>query len=326
MGLRRAARCLERAAAAGGWPPAPWGPQPLNSQQHTAQRYLELVLSRLAPSCTRGAAAGAPTNPFRSAARCASSSSSSSGGGGGGGALSRASTAAAALAAPSGAHRAASTFTPSRLFPKQRRFTAADAAFWGIAAANAATCIAAKAEAPAPREFVLRHMRASVESVLDGRLHTLPACVVAHYSAVHCAVNIGLLALFRRVHPLTAPQLLLLFFGGGLAGAAAQVAYNWFDAGGFDYGARYALNTPAFLGCSGGVAAVTAYKCALAPLAMKMVLIVPLPIAFALFVYCCSMTQEEEYCDGPPAKLGGAAVGALAALAAILTRGRVPLK
>lgn len=34
----------------------------------------------------------------------------------------------------------------------------------------------------------------------------------------------------------------------------------------------------------------------------------------------------QEYCDGPPAKLGGAAVGALAALATILTRGRVLLK
>jgi cysteine synthase len=71
------------------------------------------------------------------------------------------------------------------------------------------------------------------------------------------------------------------------------VAHNWLDAGGWEYGARYAVNTPAFMGCSGGVAAVTAYKCAMAPLAMKMVLVVPLPIAFVLFIYCCSMTQEE---------------------------------
>ena len=67
-----------------------------------------------------------------------------------------------------------------------------------------AVVVAAKSEAPAPREFVLRQMRTSVEALLEGRLHTLPACIVAHYSALHCALNLGLLTLFRRIAPLPA--------------------------------------------------------------------------------------------------------------------------
>jgi membrane associated rhomboid family serine protease len=88
-------------------------------------------------------------------------------------------------------------------------------------------------------------------------------------------------------------QLLALYAAGGLVGATAHVAYSWWDAGGREYGARYAVNAPAFMGCSGGVAAVTAYKFFHAPAAMQMLAIVPIPIAFALFVYCSLWIREE---------------------------------
>lgn len=87
-------------------------------------------------------------------------------------------------------------------------------------------------------------------------------------------------------------QLLGLYAAGSLAGAVAHLAYHWYDAGGFDYGSRYALNTPAFLGCSGGVAAVLGFKFARAPAAMTMAAVLPVPISFALFVYCCLETKE----------------------------------
>jgi len=38
---------------------------------------------------------------------------------------------------------------------------------------------------------------------------------------------------------------------------------------------------------------VLAYKLAFAPMAMKMIVIVPVPIVFALFVYCCLETKEQ---------------------------------
>lgn len=53
------------------------------------------------------------------------------------------------------------------------------------------------------------------------------------------------------------------------------------------------LNTPAICGCSGGVAAVLGYKLGLAPAAMRVVVFVPVPLAFALFVYCCLEVREE---------------------------------
>ncbi|KAI8465254.1 MAG: hypothetical protein J3K34DRAFT_93200 [Monoraphidium minutum] len=292
MGLRRAVRVFQVTSAAWGHPARAWGQQqPLNSQQHAAQRYLHLILARLCPG-THGCA-------------------------GGGGAT------AAALAAAAGGRAALSTASSSRLYPKAARFTPEDAAFWGIIALNAAAAAACKAEAPGAREFVLTHMRTSVEAIAGGRLHTLLTCVPVHYSAVHCAINLALLAAFRRVQPLGAAQLLTLYVLGGAAGAAAHVGFHWYDAGGPTYGTKYALNTPAFFGCSGGVAAVTAFKAARAPAAMAMVGgMLPVPILFALGLFCATEVKEPEYCDGYPAKLGGAALGALLALAAVATRGR----
>lgn len=93
-------------------------------------------------------------------------------------------------------------------------------------------------------------------------------------------------------NPNPTPQLLTLYFLGGVAGAAGHVAWHWYDAGGPRFGLQYALNTPAFFGASGGVAAVTAYKAAMEPAAMRMVVIIPVPILFALLLYCALEVKE----------------------------------
>ncbi|KIZ04302.1 hypothetical protein MNEG_3659 [Monoraphidium neglectum] len=290
MGLRSAVRCFQCTAAAWGQGPRAWGQQhPFNSQQHAAQKYLDLLLARLCPKTLSSAGVGG-----------------------------------APLAAAAGMGRAAfATFTPSRLYPKAFKYTTEDAAFWGIIGANVLAALACKAEAPWAREFVMRHMRTSVEALVDGRYHTLVTCVVSHYSLIHMAINLAMLAVFRRTQPLAAGKLLELYALGGVAGAAGHAAYCWWDAGGLRFGTQYALNTPSFFGCSGGVAAVTAYKAVLEPAALRMVGgIIPLPILFALPLYCAMEVKEAEYCDGYPAKLSGAAVGAAMAILTLLTRGR----
>lgn len=108
--------------------------------------------------------------------------------------------------APSTARRGAATFTPSRLYPKQQGWTPEAATLWGLAAANVAAVLLAKTEVPEAQEFVLRHLRTSVEAVYDGRYHTLATAMFAHYSAVHCAINWGMLLLFRRVQQLQAAE------------------------------------------------------------------------------------------------------------------------
>jgi membrane associated rhomboid family serine protease len=347
MGLRSAVRCFQCTAAAWGQGPRAWGQQhPFNSQQHAAQKYLDLLLARLCPKTLSSAGVGG-----------------------------------APLAAAAGMGRAAfATFTPSRLYPKAFKYTTEDAAFWGIIGANVLAALACKAEAPGAREFVMRHMRTSVEALVDGRYHTLVTCVVSHYSLIHMAINLAMLAVFRRTQPLAAgkvrlgwapgrrasgttaaardqgsgggrviagawapfgnlrclpgsggvwpqrpaalsrscthsgpqqraptslpvpraplraacaPQLLELYALGGVAGAAGHAAYCWWDAGGLRFGTQYALNTPSFFGCSGGVAAVTAYKAVLEPAALRMVGgIIPLPILFALPLYCAMEVKE----------------------------------
>lgn len=58
-----------------------------------------------------------------------------------------------------------------------------------------------------------------------------------------------------------------------------------------DFGLRYAANTPALVGCSGAVAAITAYKAALQPMGLPGVGL-PLPIAVVGFLYCCLYIRE----------------------------------
>jgi hypothetical protein len=48
---------------------------------------------------------------------------------------------------------------------------------------------------------------------------------------------------------------------------------------------RYAVNTPAFLGCSGAVAAVTAYKLFFNPGAMQLLVVLPVPLLLVGFLY-----------------------------------------
>lgn len=214
MGSRSAGRAL--ASAAGAW--SAWaGPQPLNSQQHLASKYLDAILARLAPG-TRGGGTSSASVAWRAAcSSCASGGLRQRAGAGAAAAAAAAasggSAAAAAAAggpaAAGGARRGFATFTPTRLYPKNQRFTSEDAAFWGILAANAGITIAAKSEDPAAREFVLRHMRTSIEAVVDGRYHTVLTAPLAHLSAVHLALNMALLTLFRRVQPLAAGQVRL---------------------------------------------------------------------------------------------------------------------
>jgi len=61
-----------------------------------------------------------------------------------------------------------------------------------------------------------------------------------------------------------------------------------------DFGLKYAVNTPSLLGCSGAVAAITAYKAALQPMGLPGVTLpLPLPIAVLGFVYCCLYIREK---------------------------------
>jgi membrane associated rhomboid family serine protease len=100
-------------------------------------------------------------------------------------------------------------------------------------------------------------------------------------------------------------QLLGLYLGGALAGAIGHLGYYFLDAGGWQYGLKYAANTPAFFGGSGGVAAVLAYKAALEPAAMKLLVVVPLPIVFVAFVYCCLEMKEAVRLQGRGEELFG---------------------
>jgi hypothetical protein len=96
-------------------------------------------------------------------------------------------------------------FQPSRLYPKQHT-TAEAYAFWGLIGLNVATTAAAKVGPPEVQQAILQHCRASVEAVADGRLYTLLTSSVCHTSAVHCAMNLLMLVMYRRVQPLTARE------------------------------------------------------------------------------------------------------------------------
>jgi hypothetical protein len=96
-------------------------------------------------------------------------------------------------------------FQPSRLYPKQHT-TAEAYAFWGLIGLNVATTVAAKVGPPEAQQAILQHCRASVEAVADGRLYTLLTSSVCHTSAVHCAMNLLMLIMYRRVQPLTARE------------------------------------------------------------------------------------------------------------------------
>jgi hypothetical protein len=96
-------------------------------------------------------------------------------------------------------------FQPSRLYPKQHT-TAEAYAFWGLIGLNVATTVAAKVGPPEVQQAILQHCRASVEAVADGRLYTLLTSSVCHTSAVHCAMNLLMLVMYRRVQPLTARE------------------------------------------------------------------------------------------------------------------------
>ncbi|WIA30804.1 hypothetical protein OEZ86_000862 [Tetradesmus obliquus] len=212
-------------------------------------------------------------------------------------------------------------FQPSRLYPKQHT-TAEAYAFWGLIGLNIATTVAAKVGPPEVQQAILQHCRASVEAMADGRLYTLLTSSVCHTSAVHCAMNLLMLVMYRRVQPLTARELLVLYVLGGFVASCTHVAWCWWDASGPEFGLKYALNTPGLLGCSGPVAAISSYKALLEPLGVPH-LGIPLPVPVVLFtlVYCCLFVREQEYSDYS-GKFGAAAFGVLAALAAVATRRR----
>jgi hypothetical protein len=61
-----------------------------------------------------------------------------------------------------------------------------------------------------------------------------------------------------------------------------------------EFGLKYAVNTPGVLGCSGAVAAITAYKTALQPMGLPGIgFPLPLPIAVIGFLYCCMYIREQ---------------------------------
>lgn len=62
-----------------------------------------------------------------------------------------------------------------------------------------------------------------------------------------------------------------------------------------EFGLRYAINTPGFLGCSGAVAAVSAYKSLLGPMGVAHIgsVALPLPMVAVTLLYCCTYIREE---------------------------------
>jgi membrane associated rhomboid family serine protease len=242
---------------------------------------------------------------------------------------------------------AAAPFRPSRLYrQRQGVVTTEAAAFWGIVAANFAGVLVAKqavegagggggehqqqaaaataTTTPPPtttaRDAVLDHCRASLSALSAGRFYTLLTSPLIHLSAVHCALNLLPLALCRRAVPLSGAELAATYAAGCLAAAAAHVAWLWHEtrslAASAEDAARYALNAPAFVGTSGGTAAVLAAQAALAPSALAALGgVLPIPVIAAAFVFACVEVKEALYSDGPPAKIGGVLVGAVAAAA-----------
>lgn len=208
-------------------------------------------------------------------------------------------------------------FQPTRLYPKRHQSSEA-LAFWGIFGLNAATTILAKSDKPEVQHAVSQHFKTSVAAVSEGRWYTVLTSSMCHTSVVHCAVNLLMLLLYRRTQPLNASELLVLYLLGSLAGSCTHLAYCWYDAGGPDFGLKYAVNTPSLLGCSGAVAAITAYKAALQPMGLPGVTLpLPLPIAVLGFVYCCLYIREKDYSDYA-GKFGGAALGVAAACISVL--------
>jgi hypothetical protein len=64
-------------------------------------------------------------------------------------------------------------------------------------------------------------------------------------------------------------------------------------ASGPKYGPEFAANTPGYLGCSGAVAAITAYKMFQQPLAMQMLVVLPLPVVLLQLLYICLEVKEK---------------------------------
>lgn len=272
----------------------------------------------------RAAAAGSAGGPGWASAAPAGARGSASGAGGSalrallGGASSGAGANASAAAAAAGrrAFAAESAFQPSRLYPKQRHRTPEDSVFWGIVGLNIGMMAVAADPDPMVRSILERHFTASVASLADGRLWTLATSTFANASAVHCAMSLAALALFRRVPaPLPAGALAKLYVGGGAAGALAHCAYYWLDAGGLTYGREFADHTPGMLGGAAGVAAVLTYKLFAAPTAVAKLLFIPVPLLLAQLLFLNIHVRERGFHDGPPARLGGAAFGLALALA-----------
>lgn len=210
--------------------------------------------------------------------------------------------------------RSFSTFQPSRLYPKQRYKTPEDAAFWGIIGLNVGMLIAASSPNSYTQHLINRHFVTSVDAMYDGRFHTILTSIFTNTSAVHCAMNLSLLAFFRRVpNPLSAVQLVKLYVVGSTVGNVSHLAYYWYDAKGYRYGPEFASNTPAMLGCSGGVSTILLYKAFFAPRAVQRLLFLPVPLILAQLLYINVHVKEANFQDGPPSKIGGAVFGLLMA-------------
>jgi hypothetical protein len=96
----------------------------------------------------------------------------------------------------------AQAFQPSRLYPKQHA-SAEAYVFWGFIGLNLGMTFVAKSDQPEIRHIIMKHFRTSVEAAADGRWYTLLTSIFCHSSVVHCAVNLLMLALYRRSQPLT---------------------------------------------------------------------------------------------------------------------------
>ena len=100
---------------------------------------------------------------------------------------------------------ATQAFQPSRLYPQQRA-TPEAALFWSIVAINVLGTMYCKSESADVHEFVMTNLRTSVAAVHEGRYYTLLTSIFCHTSAIHCAINLLMLGMFRKTQPLSAME------------------------------------------------------------------------------------------------------------------------
>jgi len=176
---------------------------------------------------------------------------------------------------------------------------------------------------PVSLNTMFKHFTLSVQSVAQGRIHTLVTSAFAHVDPMHFIMNmVGLYSFGSGLaHMLDAKRLLGLYMAGAVGGSVAHVLWSAYNRP----RDRNAPGRPA-LGASGAINALCMFYAVMRPNDRFFLFFIPLPawIAAGSFVMfdLYNALQRRNTGIGHSAHLGGAAVGLLYGL--YLKRGRVP--